>query len=446
MRRWLPIAVGVAICCLLLGRAYRSATRKPDPPHITSARPDTRVEPTPAEIVSKPSASNHWAFNPPIRPDLPEIKKKSWSRTPLDRFVLTRLEKEGLQPSPEADKFTLIRRLYLDLIGLPPTPKEVDAFVADAHPQAYERLVEQLLASPHYGERWGRHWLDAARYADSDGYEKDKLRKIYFYRDWVINALNRDLPYDRFVIEQLAGDLLPDATQDQIVATGFLRNSMLNEEGGVDPEQFRMDAMYDRMDAIGKSVLGLTIQCCQCHDHKYDPMKQEEYYRLFAFLNNDHEACRIVYTPQEQMKAAEVARKIRDLEEGLKQAAPDWRDQMAKWEQTARAGQPQWTLLDLENTGDNGQRYIRQKDGSLLAQGYAPTKLNATFRARTDLKEIRAYRLELLPDPNLPAGGPGRSFKGLFGLTEFKAEVEDVQDSKLKIPVKFDKATADFSS
>ena len=166
-------------------------------------------------------------------------------------------------------------------------------------------VVDRLLASPHYGERWGRHWLDAARYADSDGYEKDKSRLVWFYRDWVINALNRDLPYDQFIIEQIAGDLLPDATQDQVVATGFLRNSMINEEGGIDPEQFRMEAMFDRMDAIGKSVLGLTIQCAQCHTHKYDPITQEEYYRLFAFLNNDHEAQPVVYTPEELRKVAE---------------------------------------------------------------------------------------------------------------------------------------------
>ena len=167
---------------------------------------------------------------------------------------------------------------------------------------------QRLLDSPHHGERWARLWLDAARYADSDGYEKDKSRKVYFYRDWVIQALNRDLPYNQFVIEQLAGDLLPGRTQDQVVATGFLRNSMINEEGGIDPEQFRMEAMFDRMDAIGKSILGLTIQCAQCHSHKFDPLTQEEYYRMFAFLNNTHEANIAVYTPQEQMKRADIFR------------------------------------------------------------------------------------------------------------------------------------------
>ena len=209
-------------------------------------------------------------------------------RNPIDRFVLARLEKEGLTPSPEADRVTLLRRLSLDLIGLPPTIEEVDAFLADQQPRTPTRS-RSTGCSPRRttASAGAAYWLDAARYADSDGYEKDKPRQVWFYRDWVINAFNRDLPYDQFVIEQIAGDLLPNATQDQIVATGFLRNSMINEEGGVDPEQFRMEAMFDRMDAIGKGVLGLTIQCAQCHNHKFDPLTQEEYYRLFAFLNND---------------------------------------------------------------------------------------------------------------------------------------------------------------
>ncbi len=254
----------------------------------------------PDSLAGGDTKPTHWAFVPPERPALPAVKNQKWCRDDLDRFVLARLEKEGLRPSPEADRTTLIRRVTLDLIGLPPTPAEVDAFVADKSPNAYEKVVDRLLASPHYGERWGREWLDAARYADSDGFEKDKPRWVWFYRDWVINSLNHDQPYDRFIIDQIAGDELPHATQDEIVATGYLRNSMTNEEGGVDPEQFRMDAMFDRMDAIGKGILGLTIQCAQCHNHKYDPLTQREYYRLMAFLNNDDEGSVAVFTSAEQ--------------------------------------------------------------------------------------------------------------------------------------------------
>jgi hypothetical protein len=390
--------------------------------------------------------AKHWAFVPPVRPSLPVVKDASWPRTPLDRFILARLEKEGLKPSPEADKITLIRRLYLDLIGLPPPPREVDEFIADQSPKAYEKVVERLLASPHYGERWGRHWLDAARYADSDGYEKDMSRQIYFYRDWVVNAFNRDLPYDRFIIEQIAGDLLPNATQDQIVATGFLRNSMLNEEGGIDPEQFRMDAMFDRMDALGKSVLGLTIQCCQCHSHKYDPMTQEEYYRLFAYLNNDHESFPIVYTEEEQKKAAALTRKMRLIESGLKQQTPDWKERFAEWEAKVKNDQPEWTVLPLKPLGEHNQHYFELKDGSILAQGYAPTLFEEKFQATTDLKEIRAFRLDLLTDPNLPAGGPGRSFMGTCALTEFKVEAADAKGPNKKNPVKLVRATADYAN
>jgi hypothetical protein len=403
--------------------------------------------------ASDAGAGTHWAFRAPVRPALLPVRDAAWVRNAIDRFVLARLEKEGLSPARAADRVTLIRRLSLDLIGLPPTPKEVDDFVADKSPQAYERLVERLLASPHFGERWARLWLDLARYADSDGFEKDMLRWIFFYRDWVIGALNHDMPYDRFIIEQLAGDLLPNPTQDQRVATGFLRNSMKNEEGGIDPEQFRMDAMFDRVDAVGKSVLGLTVQCCQCHNHKYDPMSQQEYYRLFAYLNNDHEACPVVYTPAEQQKAAEITRRIALIEDGLKQRTPNWEKLSADWEMKVKDDQPHWTVLKVRQVGDHDQHYFYLKDGSVLAQGYAPTLFQEAFEATTDLKEIRAFRLELLPDPNLPAGGPGRSFMGTCALTEFKVEVADAEKllkpkktSEVWTQVKLEKATADYAN
>lgn len=390
---------------------------------------------------------SHWAFIPPVRPDLPAVGDPSWGKTPLDRFVLDRLEKEGLKPSPEADRTTLIRRLSLDLIGLPPTIAEVDAFRADQRPDASDRLVMRLLDSPHYGERWGRLWLDAARYADSDGYEKDKLRQVWFYRDWVINALNRDLPYDRFIVEQLAGDLLPGATQDQRVATGFLRNSMINEEGGVDPEQFRMEAMFDRMEAIGKGVLGLTIQCAQCHSHKYDPLSHDEYYQMFAFLNDTHEANIPTYTPLEQKTRAELFREVRAAEDDLKHRTPDWPSKLAAWEKTAAEDRPEWLVVQpvVDDISNGGQKYLPMPDGSFLAQGYAPTKHRVKLTTRTELKSITAFRLELMNDPNLPLGGPGRSIKGTGALTEFEVEVAPA-DAPTKVRrVKFSKATADVN-
>lgn len=407
----------------------------------------------PETAVAAKKAPIHWAFVAPARPALPNVRNATWGSNPIDKFVLARLEKEGIAPSPEADKITLLRRLSLDLTGLPPTIEEVDTFVGDRSAKAWEKQVDRLLASPHYGEKWGRQWLDAARYADSDGYEKDKLRQVWFYRDWVINALNKDKPYDQFVIEQVAGDLLPGATQEQRVATGFLRNSMINEEGGVDPEQFRMESMFDRMDAIGKSVLGVTIQCAQCHDHKYEPLKQEEYYRMFAYLNNANEANIAVYTPEDEMKRAEILRRTREIEADLRHRVPDWMDQMAKWEAESAKNLPEWVLLDatVEDISTGGQRYLPLPDKSFLAQGYAPTKHRVKLQATTDLKQITGLRLELLTDPNLPRNGPGRSIKGTCGLTEFEVEsaridttsptAKPAQSAKIKIA----RASADFS-
>ncbi len=398
----------------------------------------------PDALAGDDPSLRHWAFRAAGSPALPAVKDAKWVRNPIDAFVLARLEKEGLAPSPEADRTTLIRRVTLDLTGLPPTPEEVDAFLNDPAPDAYEKVVDRLLASPHYGERWGRWWLDAARYADSDGYEKDKPRFVWFYRDWVVNALNRDLPYDRFIIDQIAGDQLPNATQDDVVATGFLRNSMINEEGGVDPEQFRMDAMFDRMDAIGKGVLGLTIQCAQCHDHKFDPLTQKEYYRLFAFLNNDFEADVTVYTPEEQKKRGDVLKQIREVEDGLRKQAPDWRERMAAWEAKAKEGRPEWTVIQPEVEGEStgGQKYLPMPDGSFLAQGYAPTKHTVRMKLKADAKNVTAFRMELLNDPNLPRGGPGRSIYGTAALSEFA--VEAAVGGKTE-KLKFAKATADYN-
>ena len=238
----------------------------------------------------KVEAASHWSFRLLVRPAVPAVRRGTWVRQPIDAFILARLEKEGIATSSEAPRHTLIRRLHLDLIGLPPSPDEVDAFVADAAPDAYERLVDRLLSSPHFGERWGRHWLDLARFAESDGYENDNLRPDAFrYRDWVIDAINRDLPFDQFTIEQLAGDLLPNASVAQKVATGLHRNTLYNSAMSADKEEFRTYAIKDRTDTTGLVWMGLTLGCAKCHSHKYDPVSQREYYRLYAFFNNtDH--------------------------------------------------------------------------------------------------------------------------------------------------------------
>lgn len=233
-----------------------------------------------------PSRSNHWSFLPPRRLDPPSVRNAQWIRNPIDAFILARLEQEDVSPSREADRITLIRRVTLDLTGLPPTPAETAAFLADPRPDAYERLVDRLLIDPHYGEKWARHWLDLARYADSDGYEKDLPRPFAWrYRQWVIDALNQDMPFDRFTLEQIAGDLLPGATAEQRVATGFHRNALTNREGGIDREQLRVEQAVDRTSTVSSVWLGLTAGCAQCHDHKYDPISQKEFYQLYAFFN-----------------------------------------------------------------------------------------------------------------------------------------------------------------
>jgi hypothetical protein len=389
----------------------------------------------------------HWAFLPPVRPPLPKVRNTRWPANPIDRFVLAKLEQESLAPSPEADRITLLRRLSLDLTGLPPTLSEVDGFLADHSAGAYQKQVDRLLASTHYGERSARIWLDAARYADSNGYEKDRPRQVWFYRDWVIQAFNRNLSYDQFVIDQIAGDELPNATQDQVVATGFLRNSMINEEGGVDPEQFRMEAMFDRIDAIGKGILGVTIQCAQCHNHKFDPLTQEEYYRILALLNNADEAQVAVYTPEQEKQRTEIHRHIAQIEAELKRRHPDWRERMAEWDRRLREKQPEWTVVrpQIDDISTGGQKFVPLEDGSLLAGGFAPTRTSPKFTVRTDVQNITAFRLELLTDPNLPLGGPGRSEKGMCALTEFRVTAAPAGDPAKASKVAIASASADIA-
>ena len=226
-----------------------------------------------------------------MRPDIPKVSNPKWVRNPIDAFILAKLEKEQVTPSPEADRLTLIRRVYLDLLGLPPSEEEIQAYLTDRQPDAYEQMVDRALESPHYGERWGRYWLDLARYADTDGFEEDRGRPFAWrYRDWVIDALNRDLPFDAFTVQQLAGDLLapgdPEYDKAARIATGFHRNTMLNLEGGADREEDRVKRTIDRTNTTGTVWLGLTVGCANCHTHKYDPISQREYFQLYAFYNS----------------------------------------------------------------------------------------------------------------------------------------------------------------
>ena len=292
--------------------------------------------PDPATASASPAAraASHWSFQPVNRPVLPAVKNSGAVRNLIDVFVVARLEAMGIAPSPEADRVTLLRRLKLDLLGLPPTPAEVDEFLTDHGPDAYERLVDRLLASPHYGERWGRHWLDQARYADSNGYTIDGPRPIWKYRDWVIEAVNRDLPFDQFVTEQLAGDLLPGASDSQRVATGFHRNTLVNEEGGTDAEQFRVEAVVDRVATTGEVFLGLTIGCARCHDHKFDPISQRDFYQMFAFYNSCDEPVLELPTAEEASLERQLQAQIDALEAQLGEHDREFLALQEKWEKS----------------------------------------------------------------------------------------------------------------
>ncbi len=362
-----------------------------------------------------------------MRPEVPEVKNRLWVRNPVDAFVLNKLETEGVAPSPQASRPTLIRRLSLDLLGLPPSPEEVEAFVYDERPDAYERLVDRLLSSPHFGERWGRHWLDFARYADSDGYEKDRPRPwAWRYRNWVIDAINADMPFDQFTIEQLAGDLLPNATLDQKIATGFHRNTLTNTEGGTDQEEDRVKQVIDRVNTTGTVWLGLTVGCAQCHSHKYDPLKQREYYGLYSFFNSDKQVDISAPLPEELDKY-NSAKAIFDKEMApLKDAVAAFEKEQlpqrkAEWEkQLAAATWPLgWTIIKpVTYISTAGGTFTAQSDKSLLAGGVKPVKDIYTVVLNTQLKNVTGLRLEVLADESLPQKGFGRADDGKFVLSE----------------------------
>ena len=408
-----------------------------------------------ADADLQAGANGHWSFQEIGDPAVPKAGNPDWARNPIDSFVLEALEKRGLQPSPRASRETLVRRLHLDLLGLPPTPAEVEAFVSDPLPNSYERLVRQLLASPHFGERWARHWLDLARYADSDGFEKDRPRPhAWRYREWVIQAINRDLPYDRFVIEQMAGDLLPDAGTEQRVATGFHRNTLTNREGGVDKEQFRIEQVVDRTNTTASVFLGVTMACAQCHDHKYDPLSQQEYYELFAFLNEAEEK-NIPATLEPEMAAYRRAKQEWDLRQEMligkmeaerKPLEEELAPKLADWE--ARNPYPllgQWQVLDplsFTTTDSKETELVKQEDGSLLARGANPAHNNYKIVARSSLAGITAFRIEVLKDPTHPNSGPGRAAKGEFALSEVVIEASTGEAGKEPRKLEIESAVA----
>ncbi|MEP6672591.1 MAG: PSD1 and planctomycete cytochrome C domain-containing protein [Chthoniobacter sp.] len=374
----------------------------------------------------------HWAFKKPQQAPLPAVKRADWPRNPIDHFVLAHLESAGLSPSPEADKYTLCRRLYLDLVGLPPTPAEADAFAGDASPDAYEKLVDHLLASPRYGERWARRWLDLARYADTNGYEKDRPRSIWPYRDWVIKALNDGMPFDQFTIEQLAGDLLPNATPAQRIATGFNRNTMLNEEGGIDPLEFRYLAMVDRVSTAGTTWLGITVGCAQCHTHKYDPIPHREYYEVMASLNNADEP--EMDLPPPDVAAQEAARNEKLAK--LIAALPE------KWPVTDR----RWTPLHPGRVETaSGEQPKILPDHSALFAAPGPEKDDYTFILDAGAGPISQLRLEALTDPSLPKEGPGRVAHGNFVLSEITVTAAPKNAPEQAQVVKLSRAEADVS-
>lgn len=417
---------------------------------ITSANADEVMPPashgaplTPQQIALLKSwiqagahYEEHWAFVPPKKVSLPDNQ----TQNPIDQIVEKHLKERKMSLSAAEDSNILCRRIYLDLIGLPPSPAEIKAF----HNDGVETTVDRLLASERFGEKWARPWLDAARYSDTNGYEKDLKRDQWAWRDWVIQSLNNDKPYDSFVIEQIAGDLLPNATQDQIIATGFLRNSMINEEGAIVPEQFRMVEMFDRLDCIGKSILGLTTQCAQCHSHKFDPLTMHDYYGMFAALNNTYEAQSWVYNSQQQAKREEVLNSIARIENEIKVARPAWEQEIREFANSLVHSNSNWEAIRFSDMNSiSGLNHPTQEaDLSLLMKGH--TSDDVYFIGESKLENTTGLQLEVLTHPDLPFTGPGRNSVGTWGIREIEFFIQP-PDSKDWQKVKLQNPTADFS-
>ncbi len=411
-------------------------------------------------------AKGHWAFQGIERPVVPATNSP-WIRNEVDQFILSKLRTEKVKPSPEADPRTLIRRLFLDLIGLPPTPQETQAFLDDPSEVNYQKTVSDLLDSPHYGERWGRYWLDMARYADSNGYEADRPRPhAWRWRDWVINALNDSMPFDQFTIEQLAGDLLPNATLEQRVATGFNRNTLVNTEGGVDREEDRVKRTVDRTNTVGKVWLGLTLGCTQCHSHKYDPITQHEYYGMYAFFNSLAEPDIPAPTPEQVAEfEIELDRHQAQHQQNLR-AVRDYRsDKMSQWEKDLRERlnsatgvdpdgvncqlDKSWELVNpFSLSATSGSQFFVEDDLAVFVKGPNDQEDTYTIVAETSLSGITAIRLEVLADERLASKGPGLAGNGNFVLSSLRVYVEPVSDNderNMGQRIRLKNARADFS-
>jgi len=423
----------------------------------------------------KVEVNRHWSYVAPQRPAMPAVQDSKWAKSALDQFVLQRLQNEGLSPSPKAAAEKLVRRVFLDLIGLPPTPEEVNAFVSNPSDERFEKLVDGLLQRPQFGERWARPWLDVARYADSHGFQRDNLRNVWAYRDWVIRALNDDMPFDQFTIEQIAGDLLPDATESQKIATGFHRCTPTNVEAGSLPEETRIEQVIDRVNTTGAVWLGSTLECCQCHDHKFDPFPQKDYYRLLAYFNNtEMEADRASKSPSSiAFKGPKM--NLSDAVKDAKRVSLQKQMAVIKEQQTSRrrelnADLPEWTTEFATSLNDAPQSHVldiadfeslgatdtieRLDDGSIVLVGNDPPSEDTyTVKVRADMSGIRAFKLDALRHDLLPGKGPGRgdAVRRNFVLNEFSAtltpSVKSKPESKTAMPVKlkFASAKASFS-
>lgn len=398
------------------------------PPEAGARLTEAEIQTLRAWIEQDAPYATHWSYVKPRRPALPEVRQKEWPQNEIDYFILARLEQEGLTPSPPADRYALIRRVSLDLTGLPPTLEEVEQFVNDPRSDAYERLVDRLLKKTSYGERWARVWLDLARYADSAGYADDPPRTIWGYRDYVIRSFNANKPFDQFTIEQIAGDLLPNPTDEQLIATAFHRNTMTNNEGGTNDEEFRNVAVVDRVNTTMAVWMGTTMACAQCHSHKYDPITQEEYFRLFAILNNTADADRMDESPvlevfsdeqREQQRSWETERE--KLERQLDAAHPELADSQQRWEADLRADIDWEPVAPDLLTSSSGASLETLGNGIIQAARGAATE-TYTLEAPLSTESVVALRLETLPDANLPGGGAGHG-GGNFVLSRITASL-----------------------